>query len=534
MKKRLPMMTGFLLAGIGFAGGISHIIEAPKRQNDYLHEHLTSLAKADNDIWSSSAIQLPDGDRQKIAAIITKTDTALTRQGLDKVLTGQALEQALATIQDKSCALEQRRCKTSIRLGRGLSENHVNGDYRAANIQDTSLRVDFSINPETQNILLNGLYDETRILQFYQTQAGWVQNATRIITQTPRVFSGHNRDFDAKFFQRFVGLNYYPAAASWRDFWRVFPLDDISHDLEQAKALNVNALRIFLTHDYFDAADTRAEALERLQIFLNLCQEKDIQVLLTFFDLRPDYRLSNWASDIRHIDHILENIADHKVVLGIDLKNQPDLDFDNWGEGLVEAWLTILARHIQSQYPKLPVTAGWSNAQDAARLHRIFDIVTYHEYENPKGFAQRLDHVKTQVGDKPVMITELGATIWKPPFIKSHGEIAQASRLGAQLSQARAAHGLFVWTLNDFDYVSKEVVGPLPWRRAQQKHFGLLRPDGSKRPAAQVLKDFGAGANNGHENGLQSPNYQNLQIQTAPELRRAHTVNLSKSQNLTF
>ena len=60
-----------------------------------------------------------------------------------------------------------------------------------------------------------------------------------------------------------------------------------------------------------------------------------------------------------------------------------------------------------------------------------------------------------------------------------------------QLDQVSKAHGIFVWTLNDFDYVSADVVGPLPWRRAQQKHFGLMRDDGTLRPAADVLISFG-------------------------------------------
>jgi len=31
----------------------------------------------------------------------------------------------------------------------------------------------------------------------------------------------------------------------------------------------------------------------------------------------------------------------------------------------------------------------------------------------------------------------------------------------------------------------------LPWRRAQQKHFGLIRKDGTLRPAADILTSFG-------------------------------------------
>lgn len=487
IRKRLPLTMGVLLTGVAFAGALSNLIESPQQHNEYLHEHLTALTVDHKNIWESSELELPIQDRLKIATLITQTDNPTSPQGLDRFLTGQALKTSLESI----CLIGNQGCTKSIRINRHLSEDHMNSDNRVVNIEETSLRIDFKLGLDVEKVSLVGIFNETRILSFYQTQAGWLQNATRTISETPKLFAANDRNFDVKFSNKFVGLNYYPASASWRDFWIKFPIDEIRFDIENAQRLNVNSLRIFLTHDYFNDVDTRVDALEKLQTFLDLCQEKDIQVLLTFFDLRPDYSLSNWASDIAHIDHILGDVAKHKAVLGVDLKNQPDLDFENWGEGLVETWLTVMARHIQSEYPSLAVTTGWSKAKNAARLHDVFDIVTYHEYENPEAFGHRLNTVIAQVGDKPVLITELGSTTWHPPFIESFGESAQASRLKTQLSQADPANGVFVWTLNDFDHVGNEVVGPFPWRQAQQRHFGILRSDGSRRPAAEILKTYG-------------------------------------------
>lgn len=488
MKKRLPLTMSVLLAGVALAATLSNLIEAPQEQNDYLHDHLTKLAVNYDKVWKSSALKLPEQDRLKIAKIIMRSDNPISPQELDKILTSQALSTSLHNI----CMIEQEDCKKSIRINRSLSEDHLNSDHRVVNVKETSVRIDFDLHSDPSIITLDGIFDETRILSFYQTQAGWIQNGTKIIAKTPRVHASHDRNLDTKFSDGFVGLNYYPASASWRDFWVEFPIDEIKFDIEKAKRLNVNSLRVFLTHDYFDNIETGEDALEKLQTFLDLCQKNNIQVLLTLFDLRPDYTLSNWGTDIAHIDYVLGKLAAHKAVLGVDLKNQPDLDFENWGEGLVEAWLTVMARHIQSKHPNLVVTTGWSKADNAARLSNVFDIVTYHEYQDPKSFGQRLNDVIEQVGDKPVMITELGSTIWYPPFIKDYNETTQASRLQNQLNQAELADGVFVWTLNDFDDVGKEVVGPLPWRKAQQRHFGLIRPDGSLRPAAHILKAFGA------------------------------------------
>lgn len=487
LKKRSVIMAMILLVGVSFAGGISSFIETPQGENDFLHEHLEAVSLQTNLNWKATSFDLPAQDKAKISKIISQIERPLAVKELRQFVTGQALENT----QTDMCALHAKICNFHLRVNRQLSVLHMNKDMRVVNVEEKSRRVNLHLNAATPSIELTGLADEERVLSFYQTQTGWMHNSTIHGETTPPSFETRKGQFRERFTKNFVGLNYYPASASWADFWNVFPQDEIEADLEKAKDLNVNSLRIFLTHNYFDAADTSDEALSKLEAFLNMCEAKGLSVLVTLFDLRPDYTLSNWEADITHIDRVLSRIAAHKTVLGIDLKNQADLDFEHWGQDRVEAWLTVMARHIQTYYPHLPVTTGWSKAENATRLNAVFDFVTYHEYENPKELDKRLREVRAAIGDKPVMITELGSTIWHPPFIKSLRESKQAVRLRRQLNQASQANGVFVWTLNDFDHVSRDVVGPLPWRRAQQKHFGLIRSDGSLRPAAYILKSFG-------------------------------------------
>ena len=466
MKKCTPVMISALLAGVAIAGLFSAAIEAPQSEDEFLHDHLRTVSEARAFKWHSSNFALPSQDRIKIGQIIKKSERS------------------------KLCEPADKRCDIIVRVNRRLMADHVNADYRVANIKETALRVDLQTLQGNSDVVLKSISDETRNLRFYQTQSGWVQNAADSVEVVLPEFNNRAKKFRTTFEQRLTGLNYYPASASWGDFWKDFPIKEIQADLEKARTLNVNTLRIFLNHDYFDSALTRDEALAKLNVFLDLCEDKDIKVLVTLFDLRPNYTLSNWAADIDHIDYIFSDIANHKAILAVDLKNQADLDFERWGAGIVEAWLSVMARHIQTQFSEIPVTTGWSKAENAARLNDVFDIVTYHEYQNPKNFAARLATVKSAVGGKPVMITELGSTIWHPPFIQSLGEKAQAARLDSQLAQAKSTSGVFVWTLNDFDHVGSEVVGRLPWRKAQQRHYGLTRADGSLRPAAAVLKSF--------------------------------------------
>ena len=486
-KKRGAVTTMILLAGVTFAAVVSAFIETPQGESEFLHEHLKAAQLPANLNWTALDFDLPAQDKAKISKIISQTEHPFSTEGLRDVLTGQALDEVKSNI----CSLGKEVCNFPIRVNRQLSAVHLNIDMRVVNVQETSRRVNLELKADMTSMDLRGLTDETRVLSFYQTQTGWVQNMSISVETAALSFGSREGQFRDRFAKTFVGLNYYPASASWTSFWKKFPRAEIEADLEKAKALNVNSLRIFLTHDYFDAVDTREDAMTKLVAFLDMCEAKGLVVLVTLFDLRPDYQFSNWDTDTAHIDTVLSRVASHDALLGIDIKNQADLDFEFWGQGRIEAWLTVMARHIQTHYPHLPVTTGWSKAENATRLTDVFDFVTYHEYENPKGFETRLRGVIEAAGDKPVMITELGSTIWHPPFIIGMREKKQAARLDSQLRQATLADGVFVWTLNDFEHVSSDVVGPLPWRREQQKHFGVIRKDGTPRPAADILKSFG-------------------------------------------
>lgn len=486
IKKRALMTILIMLMGVTLAAIIFASISEPKGDYDYLHAHLAPPQQARELDWGNSGNSLTREDRVKIAHIITQSERSDFSASQSLQLTGQALKQARAA----ACELQYQKCKVSVRLARQLDLSQLHGDFRVTNIKETSLRGLFEAKSGGLDIELKELAYETRLLRFYQTQNGWVQNTAEVLETAPPSFEGRLGQFDDKFSSPYTGLNYYPASASWKAFWMDFPIEEIEDDLKRARALNVDALRIFLNHEVFDTAASRPDALMKLNRFLDLCADHDMSVLITLFDLRPNYAIPNWSADIEHIDNILPSIVNHSAILGIDIKNQADLDFAHWGEGLVKGWLTIMARHIQLTYPEVAVTIGWSDPSRATGLHRVVDFVSYHEYRASEGLGARLDEVMKGVEGKPVMITEIGSTTWRPPFVGKFGERAQAKALQSQLDQAGRALGVFIWTLNDFDHVSADVVGPLPWRQAQQKHYGLLRKDKSLRPSADVLKAF--------------------------------------------
>jgi len=143
--------------------------------------------------------------------------------------------------------------------------------------------------------------------------------------------------------------------------------------------------------------------------------------------------------------------------------------------------------NLETQADGLALTIGWSDPKYAALLSDHLNFVSFHDYNNPEGLSARLARVKERVGDKPVFITEIGHSRWSPLGDKSK---RQAERLSDQLDQLGEANGVFIWTLHDFEQIGSNIVGRRPWRKAQQKAFGITQSDGSWRASAQAFHDF--------------------------------------------
>ena len=454
---------------------IAHVWKAPKSGA----ERGRSLSSTDHTFMSRVLMAIERG--QKIWA------------GQD-IVEGQALNAFNARIQDwEVCQKDETTnapCRLTLRIDRVLTPRHVHGDLRVANIEERSQRLDLittaSKDKNTSEIKIDKISSEVRNLRFVKRRNGWALRTIDTLVSDTQLQSLS----PVLPMQNFVGINYYPATSSWRDFWTEFPKDTIHRDLALIKDLGGNSLRIFLTHNAFTQVESQDEAKRRLVEFMDIAQAHGLKVMPTFFDLRPDYRIENWAADVAFLKMILPLIEDHPALLAIDLKNQIDLDIPIYGAGLIESWIAVMHHAVRTTFPNIPVTVGFSNAKVAIAHGQGLDIMSYHDYEPIGGFSTRLSNVRAAYPDRPVWITELGSTVWAPLPILGPSVKKQAARLSTQLGAASKADGIFLWTLNDFDHVGTDIVGWQPWRKKQQAHYGLYDLEGVARPSAQIFSDY--------------------------------------------
>lgn len=290
-----------------------------------------------------------------------------------------------------------------------------------------------------------------------------------------------------------VGVNYYPQATPWEFFWAEYDTAVIDADFARMGDLDLNTIRIFVPYDQFGGPVVDPDMLAKLKDLLDRAEAHGLMVIVTLFDFRPDYDLLRWPDADRHLEAIVAPLADHHAILAWDLKNQPDLDYERNGVLTTQAWLRHTAALVRSLDPNHLVTVGWSNPEAATALLDTVDLVSFHYYREAGQLADALAVLETAVaasGDKPILLTEFGLPSWNSRFFPDgHSEEEQAVYV-ADVRQAladSAVAGYLVWTLYDFDYVSASAGGRLPWRRGPEQNLGVLRADGSEKPAAALL-----------------------------------------------
>ena len=284
-----------------------------------------------------------------------------------------------------------------------------------------------------------------------------------------------------------AGINYYPVASPWREFWAAFDEDTISQDFERISDLGGTTVRFFLTADYFADADTQEDALKRLTTFLYLAENAGLQAVPTLFDLKYTFDPAGWGQDFATLKAVLPVLAASPAVDMVDIKNEPDLDFEAHGRPQILAWLTTMVELTRMEAPGLPITIGWSSSDAALELEDQMDVVTYHDYADISTAEARLSEVQAAT-DRPVMITEIGVSSYDAGLGFPGSGDGQAEDLGKRMDALAAAGGLFVWTLYDFPVVDASAVGRSRWVQNLQEQFGLLTPDGVDKPAAKVVR----------------------------------------------
>ncbi|WP_299120303.1 cellulase family glycosylhydrolase [uncultured Winogradskyella sp.] len=285
------------------------------------------------------------------------------------------------------------------------------------------------------------------------------------------------------------GINYYPQANPWDMFGDAFDADVIASDFELIKNSGLNSIRVFVPYESFGKSNVDKDKLQQLTTLLELAETANLKVMVTLFDFYGDYSVLDWTLTQRHAKTIVNALKNHSALSSWDIKNEPNLDFESRGEALVTAWLDKMVDFVKSQDPNHPITVGWSNSESSTILKEKLDFVSFHYYEDLDQLAETYKTLKTQITDKPIVISEFGMSsysgFWNPFGNSEDSQTDYHKTIQSIFSQNDIS--FMSWTLYDFTEIPKEVVGRLPWRQNAQKHFGFINKDGAKKGAFEYI-----------------------------------------------
>jgi len=220
---------------------------------------------------------------------------------------------------------------------------------------------------------------------------------------------------------------------------------------------------------------------------------------------------------------VVTAFRDHPAIWMWNLGNEPDLFAQPATHQIGAAWVQQMTALIREIDPAHPVTCGLhvasllrDNGLHVDEVFKAVDVAVMHGYPMYVGWARDpLDPdfvpftcaLTTALCGKPTLAEEWGgctvppgepSTVWKwqlrgqPREQFMAGETEFAAYVGAVLPRLQrvGATGALLWCFADYHPGLWDRPFNDEWRH--ERHFGLVRPDGSLKPHAETLRAFAA------------------------------------------
>ena len=301
------------------------------------------------------------------------------------------------------------------------------------------------------------------------------------------------------------GLNFYPHLAAWASMWQHWNGPQVAADLDKASQLDVNTLRILVPYGqgygWTSANGTPdSEMLNELDQLIGMASQRNLRILLTLFDFYGDFPQAGTteeAANWQYLDTIVNRYQADPRIIGWDIHNEPD-NYSLWQEGQqsqVLDWLARTVKRVKSEDANHFVTIGFGNWKNLLlsgsgttniTALSLVDAVALHVYD-PGNLAEQVAETKQAgSGNRPIFLEEFGWPSAPTELASGYNETVQASHYQQILAKVRelGLDGAMAWTFNDITFES--IIHTTP---QMVQNFGLVRLDGTLKPAGEIFKD---------------------------------------------
>ncbi len=218
------------------------------------------------------------------------------------------------------------------------------------------------------------------------------------------------------------GFNYTPAFIENKqkeDCWVRYNKSVIEHDLDLAKSLNLNQVRVFLRYSaYQQVKDSLAE---RLQHFIRESNKRGMGVMLVLDKRSP------WDKDTtlrplarQFVEFLTKAASGQPGLIMWDVMNEPD--YPTTSKELTQKNFNnckFMSRLFHELDKKTPITTGMAYLDGMEELADYVDVLQFHDYENTREkIRKNIDRAKrfaAKVG-KPLINGEIGCICRANPY----------------------------------------------------------------------------------------------------------------------
>jgi hypothetical protein len=287
-------------------------------------------------------------------------------------------------------------------------------------------------------------------------------------------------------------MNYYPKDFTWDRFWLSYTMaiPQIERELDEAKSLGVNTVRLFTPYHLFSGTVPSAYP-GYLADFVDRLESRQMVVIVTLFDFYPNastapYMPADYLASKQHLNTIINTLGPtNPTILAWDIKNELDRDYTVFGQVQVKAWANEMISYTRQLDPNHLVTIGFYGTAPgplchdpalntlvysptiAAEFAPAVDVVSLHYFLSERCFEADVQGLRAFIGDKPLLLEEFGLHTLASPVLPCssnpgnplcddpHTEIEQAAYYNTLLSisEAYGLAGYLFWTLNDFSHI---------------------------------------------------------------------------------
>ncbi|MBN2863431.1 MAG: hypothetical protein JXN62_09740 [Bacteroidales bacterium] len=237
------------------------------------------------------------------------------------------------------------------------------------------------------------------------------------------------------------GFNYTPANVvaprHHLDCWVKYDSASIEFDMDLAKGLNLNQVRVFVPYQAY--TEDSAALPAKLKHFVRACHKRNIGVMPVLQggpwvrDTSLRYQARNWAR------FLVNAISDEPGLAMWDVMNEPDYppapeervmrNFEN---------CKFMTKTFHELDPETPVTIGMAFVDGMIEMADYVDVLQFHDYMQ----------TRAQIRNNIIRAKEFAAKVSKPLINGEMGCIARANPYDITLQEHMDANvGWYIWEL---------------------------------------------------------------------------------------